>query len=128
MPVRRIGRAERLAGLPLGAHGPVAAYDGDLLPRALAYDGVGIEGALWSLPRAANDWNEALGLAVEKGVVMIPRNEPSNRCSMSRAPTPRRLSPRVGHPAVIEWTGRGPRHREADAAAWTLRGAEADPG
>lgn len=48
--------SERLAGVALGASGQVANYDNDLLARARAYDGVPLQGSLWSLGRAAADW------------------------------------------------------------------------
>jgi hypothetical protein len=63
--------AERLAGSALGASGQVANYDGDLLARARAYEGVPTQASLWSLQRASGDWLEAFGLAVDKGVVLL---------------------------------------------------------
>jgi hypothetical protein len=63
--------AERLAGFALGASGQVANYDGDLLARARAYEGVPIQASLWSLQRASGDWLEAFALAVDKGVVLL---------------------------------------------------------
>jgi hypothetical protein len=63
--------AERLAGLALGASGPVANHDGDLLARARSYKGVPIQASLWSLQRASGDWMEAFRLAVDKGVVLL---------------------------------------------------------
>jgi hypothetical protein len=62
--------AERLAGAALGASGQVSAYDSDLLARARAYDGVPLQGALWSLGHAVADWQEAMALAVARGVVL----------------------------------------------------------
>jgi hypothetical protein len=63
--------AERLAGFALGATGDVATYDNDLLAQARAYEGVPIQGSLWSLGRASYDWMEAFSLAVDKGVVLL---------------------------------------------------------
>jgi hypothetical protein len=63
--------AERLAGSALGASGQVANYDGDLLARARAYEGVPIQASLWSLQRASGDWVEAFGHAVDKKVVLL---------------------------------------------------------
>ncbi len=63
--------AERLAGFALGATGQVANYDGDLLARARAYEGVPIQASLWSLQRASDDWTEAFSLAVDKRVVLL---------------------------------------------------------
>lgn len=63
--------AERLAGIALGAPSTVAAYDENLLARARAYEGIALEGALWSLERAVGDWTEAVRLATEKGVVLV---------------------------------------------------------
>jgi hypothetical protein len=54
-----------------GAVGSVVAYDSDLLARARIYEHVPVEGALWSLNRAAGDWNEAVRLALQKGVVLV---------------------------------------------------------
>jgi hypothetical protein len=62
--------AERLAGAALGSTDPVAPYDGDLLSRARVYGGVPIEGALWSLRRAVEDWTAALRLAIARNVVL----------------------------------------------------------
>ncbi len=63
--------AERLAGHALGAVGSVVAYDSDQLARARIYEHVPVEGALWSLNRAAGDWNEAVRLALQNGVVLV---------------------------------------------------------
>jgi hypothetical protein len=62
--------AERFAGAALGSARPVSPYDGDALALARAYEGVPIEGALWSLRRAVEDWKVALDLAVEGNVVL----------------------------------------------------------
>jgi hypothetical protein len=62
--------AERLAGAALGAHGPVAPYDENLLARARNYHDIPVEGAVWSLGRAAADWRESLSLAVARNVVL----------------------------------------------------------
>lgn len=62
--------AERLAGTALGSTRPVSPYDGDLLARARSYEGVPIEGAMWSLGRAVEDWKAAVRLAAERNVVL----------------------------------------------------------
>lgn len=62
--------AERLAGASLGAPGVVVPYDDELLARARGYQDMALEAALWSLHRAVGDWQEAVKLASEKGVVL----------------------------------------------------------
>lgn len=62
--------AERLIGAGLGSMHPVSPYDGDLLARARSYEGVPIEGAMWSLARAVEDWKAAIRLAAERDVVL----------------------------------------------------------
>ena len=69
----------------LGASGQVANYDGDLLARARAYEGVPVQASLWSLKRASDDWMEAFSLAVDKRVVLLTRNGENRARSMSRA-------------------------------------------
>jgi len=63
--------AERLANVALGDSGPVAEYNQDLLARARSYERVGVRGALWSLGRAVGDWQAAIALAAERGIVMV---------------------------------------------------------
>lgn len=63
--------AERLAGAALGATGSVSNYDNDLLARARAYEGVPIQGSLWSLRRASDDWSDAFRLADSTGVLLL---------------------------------------------------------
>jgi len=63
--------AERLAGLALGDPEGVAPYDQDLLAQARRYDGISLDGALWSLDRAANDWKEAVVLADRVGITLV---------------------------------------------------------
>jgi len=63
--------AERLAGLALGEHRPVARYDPDLLARARRYDEVALTGALWSLVAAVGEWNDAVSMAAEAGVTLV---------------------------------------------------------
>jgi hypothetical protein len=63
--------AERLAGAALGGSRDVRGYDGDLLAQARVYEGVPIEGALWSLRRAAEAWGEAFRLAQDNEVVLL---------------------------------------------------------
>jgi hypothetical protein len=62
--------AERLAGAALGSMSSVSPYDGDLLARARAYEGVPLQGALWSLGRAVEDWKAAILLAMERNAVL----------------------------------------------------------
>jgi hypothetical protein len=66
--------AERMAGAALGGDTSVAGYDNDLLATARVYESVSIEGALWSLRRAAEEWAEAFAMAMEKDVVFIHRD------------------------------------------------------
>lgn len=62
--------AERLAGASLGASGTIVPYDDELLARARRYQDAALAAALWSLRRAVGDWQEALRLASQKGVVL----------------------------------------------------------
>lgn len=63
--------AERLAGLALGATEPVSPYDEGALARVRAYDDIALPGALWSLGRAVADWQEAVGLVADRGVLLV---------------------------------------------------------
>jgi len=63
--------AERLAGAALGGSRQVPGYDENLLARARAYERIHLAGALWSLQRAARDWQEAVHLALERDVVLL---------------------------------------------------------
>ena len=63
--------AERLVGISRGAKSGVAAYDEGLLAAARAYEGIAIEGAIWSLERAAEAWRLAVEEAAGAGVVLI---------------------------------------------------------
>jgi hypothetical protein len=62
--------AERLVGAAFGASGVVSAYDEKALAAARRYETVAIEGALWSLGRAAADWQVAVALATEHSIVL----------------------------------------------------------
>ena len=62
--------AERLAGLALGATGPIGPYDQDDLARVRNYGRLPLEAGLWSLKRAAADWRDAVALATDRQVVM----------------------------------------------------------
>ena len=55
--------AERLAGITAGAATAVAGYDENELATARAYDGLCLEGVMWSLGRAVGDWLDAGGAA-----------------------------------------------------------------
>jgi len=63
--------AERLVAAALGASARVTPYDENLLATARGYDTLPIEGALWSLARAAVEWNEALRMAAEVDVILV---------------------------------------------------------
>jgi len=63
--------AERLAGAALGGGRQIPRYDENLLARARAYERVPLAGALWSLERAARDWQEAAHLALAGDVVLM---------------------------------------------------------
>jgi hypothetical protein len=71
--------AERLAGAALGSTRTVSPYDGDLLARARAYEGVPIEDALWSLGRAVVDWKAAVLLAAERKALFSIQSEVRRR-------------------------------------------------
>jgi hypothetical protein len=62
--------AERLANVALADAGPVAEYNQEELAVARSYGTVGVRGALWSLGRAAGDWQAALQLADGSELVM----------------------------------------------------------
>jgi hypothetical protein len=62
--------AERLAGAACGGGTAVPGYDADLLGRARGYNLVPVEGALWSLRRAGQNWVDALALAEPSDVVL----------------------------------------------------------
>lgn len=55
--------AERLVGVARGGDPRVAAYDQDQLAEVRHYESVTIQGALWSLERAVEDWLAAVDLA-----------------------------------------------------------------
>jgi hypothetical protein len=63
--------AERLAAAAAGARGPIAPYDSDLLARARRYEDVAVEGALWSLRRAAHDWLSAVELSRDAEAILV---------------------------------------------------------
>ncbi len=73
--------AERLAGAALGGSRQVPGYDENLLARARAYDRVPLAGALWSLQRAARDWQEAVHLALGRDVVLLHASRGEQRAS-----------------------------------------------
>jgi hypothetical protein len=62
--------AERLAGAARGDATTVPGYDADLLGRARGYNQIPVDGALWSLGRAAQSWTDAVGLATRAEVVL----------------------------------------------------------
>ncbi|HZA88194.1 MAG TPA: hypothetical protein VE466_15075 [Acidimicrobiales bacterium] len=61
--------AERLVGVVRGGESRIAAYDQDELARCRGYERVAVEGALWSLERAVDDWLTAIQLARAADVV-----------------------------------------------------------
>jgi len=65
--------AERLMGATTS---PVFfdPYDADLLARARGYSAVPLQGALWSLGRAAGDWVVAVGAASHSGASLVHRD------------------------------------------------------
>jgi len=63
--------AERVAGAALGGSQQVPGYDEDLLARGRQYDRVPLAGALWSLQHAAREWQEAVGLGLDRDVVLL---------------------------------------------------------
>jgi hypothetical protein len=63
--------AERLVGISRGAAPAVAPYDEALLGEARVYNGVALAGAIWSLERAAEDWQSAVDEATAAGVVLV---------------------------------------------------------
>jgi hypothetical protein len=73
--------AERLAGAALGGVGEVSEYDENLLARARAYEHVPLAGALWSLQRAARDWQEAIDLGLRQDLVLIPTGRGEQRAT-----------------------------------------------
>jgi len=73
--------AERLAGAALGGSRQVPGYDENLLARARAYDRVPLAGALWSLQRAARDWQEAVHLALGRDVVLLHASSGEQRAA-----------------------------------------------
>ncbi len=62
--------AERLAGAAAGADTKVTPYDNELLATARQYARVAVQGALWSLRRAADDWAIAVREAEAANVVL----------------------------------------------------------
>ena len=62
--------AERVAAVALGASSPVASYDEDALGRARGYQHLALQGCLWSLGRAVDDWQSAEALAGAHDVVL----------------------------------------------------------
>lgn len=67
--------AERIANVALGDPGPVAEYNQDRLAVARSYGAVGVSGALWSLQRAAGDWQAALALVPDDDEFMMTHPE-----------------------------------------------------
>ena len=60
--------AERLAGVALGAETEVPRYDNELLAIARSYPDLALQGSLWTLSRASDDWRTAVDLAADRGV------------------------------------------------------------
>jgi hypothetical protein len=55
--------AERVAAVALGAIEPIVPYDESVLGEVRGYEGLPLQGALWSLGRASGDWQAAEALA-----------------------------------------------------------------
>lgn len=62
--------AERLAGAALAGAVDVAGYDEAALGTARNYNATAAAAALWSLTNAVRDWQQAVTLAAERGVVL----------------------------------------------------------
>lgn len=62
--------AERLAGVALGATGPVGPYDQDDLAQVRNYSRIPLEAGLWSLTRAVAVWHDAVALATDRQVIL----------------------------------------------------------
>jgi hypothetical protein len=63
--------AERLVGISRGASPTVTGYDEARLAEARGYEDVALQGAIWSLERAVEDWQSAVDEATAAGVVLI---------------------------------------------------------
>jgi hypothetical protein len=55
--------AERVAAAALGAVEPIVTYDESVLGDVRGYQGLALQGGLWSLQRASGDWQDAEALA-----------------------------------------------------------------
>jgi len=64
--------SERLAGIALGGPPAIAPYDQDELAAARNYDGIGLRAALWSVGRAADDWETAMAMTAPDLVMVHP--------------------------------------------------------
>lgn len=63
--------AERLVGVARGAAPVVVAYEQDELAAAHHYEGVALQGALWSLDRAVSDWLAAVDIGRQAKVEFL---------------------------------------------------------
>jgi hypothetical protein len=62
--------AERLVAFALGATEDLASYDNNRLATARAYDRVPLQGSLWTLGHAVEEWKEAVHAAHAARVVL----------------------------------------------------------
>jgi GrpB-like predicted nucleotidyltransferase (UPF0157 family) len=62
--------AERLAAAAAGVATIIAPYGADLLATARRYNDLPVEGVLWSLEQAVDEWLNATALAAESDVVL----------------------------------------------------------
>lgn len=61
--------SERLVGASAGGSIEVGTYDTELLAKARSYERVPLQGALWSLGRAAEDWTAVVIEAQQREIV-----------------------------------------------------------
>ena len=62
--------ADRVAAAALGSSDPIVPYDEGRLGHIRGYTNLPLAGALWSLERAAGDWQAAAELAQSAGVTL----------------------------------------------------------
>lgn len=62
--------AERMAAASAGVTAQIGEYDDNLLAQARAYEQMPLEGALWSLGKAVDCWEESVAAADAKMVVL----------------------------------------------------------
>lgn len=62
--------AERVAAVALGAADPIVTYDESVLGEVRGYQGLALQGGLWSLERASGDWQAAEALSEGTDLVL----------------------------------------------------------